>query len=446
MTDATAEVTDLLQQLIRNRCVNEATPTSGHEHRNAAILQAYLGDTGLAIERFEPLPGRTSIVARIEGSDPTAPSLCLMGHTDVVPANEAGWHRDPFGGELVDGVVWGRGAVDMLNVTASMAVAFRKLAREGFKPRGSLVYFAVADEEAAGIHGAKWITENATDAVRTDYVLTEYGGMRMSIGGGPGPKMPVMVAEKGTYWITITVRGTPGHASMPYRTDNALVKGAEIVRRLAEFQPQTKIGDIWRSFVLSMEFPPDVQQALLDPARLDDFVEAAPPELGRLIHACTHTSIAPTVSQSGVKSNIIPDTFEMKVDIRTLPGETAEDVQAMLREALGELAADIEINRDSDMESTSSPVDTPLMDALSRVTGKLVPGAQTVPFILVAATDSRYFRRIGTTAYGYGLFSDRISLHEFGRMFHGDDERIDQASLRLTTELWEQVARDLLGG
>src|SRR5260221_14311772 len=185
MADATGEVTDLLQHLIRNRCVNEATPSWGHEHRNAEVLSAYLGDTGLAIERFEPVPGRVSIVARIEGSDPTAPSLCLMGHTDVVPANESSWHRDPFGGELVDGVVWGRGAVDILNVTSSMAVAFRKLAREGFKPRGSLVYFAVADEEAAGIHGAKWITENATDAVRTDYVLTEYGGMRMSIGGGP---------------------------------------------------------------------------------------------------------------------------------------------------------------------------------------------------------------------------------------------------------------------
>src|SRR5260221_13810945 len=130
--------------------------------------------------------------------------------------------------------------------------------------------------------------------------------------------------------------------------------------------------------------------------------------------------------------------FEMKVDIRTLPGETAEDVQAMLREALGDLAADIEINRDSDMESTESPVDTPLMDTLSRVTGKLVPGAQTVPFILVAATDSRYFRKIGTTAYGYGLFSDRISLHEFRSMFHGDDEAVDPESLRFATRVWEQ--------
>jgi acetylornithine deacetylase/succinyl-diaminopimelate desuccinylase-like protein len=442
--DPTAETTDLLQQLIRNRCVNEATPESGHEHRNAALLEAYLGDTGLALQRFEPVPGRVSLVARIEGSDPSAPSLCLMGHTDVVPANENGWRRDPFGGELVDGEVWGRGAVDMLNVTASMAVAFKRLARSGFRPRGSLIYFAVADEEAAGVYGAKWITENATDAVRADYVLTEFGGMRMQIGGGVGPKVPVMVAEKGTYWITITVEGTPGHASMPYRTDNALVKGAEIVRRLAAFKPQAQIHEIWRRFVASMEFPPDMEKTLLDPTRIDEMCDTMPLSLGRMVDACTHTSFAPTIAKSGVKSNIIPDTFELKVDIRTLPGETGEDVHRMLREALGELAADIQINKDSDMEASSSPMETPLWDSLARVTGKLIPGAVTVPFLIVAATDARYFRKIGATAYGYGLFSERIPFDEFGRMFHGDDERVDQESLRLTTELWEQTARDLL--
>src|SRR4030095_9331452 len=146
-------------------------------------------------------------VARIEGSDPDAPSLLLMGHTDVVPANEDGWRRDPFAGELIDGEIWGRGAVDMLNLTASMATAFRSLARSGFRPRGTLIYLAVADEENLGTWGAEHLAQPPP---------------------APGPRLPVIVGEKGSYWCRIAVRGTPGHASQPFRTDNALVTAAEV--------------------------------------------------------------------------------------------------------------------------------------------------------------------------------------------------------------------------
>src|SRR6266542_2805927 len=178
MAEITSEVTNLLQQLIRNGCVNDGTPESGGEVRSVDLLSAYLGDAGSEQERFEPVPGRASMVARIEGTDPDAPSLLLMGHTDVVPVNADRWRRDPFGGELVDGEVWGRGAVDMLNETASMAVAFRRLVEEGFKPKGTLIYLAVADEEALGTYGAHWMLENNRDAVLADYVITEMGGMR----------------------------------------------------------------------------------------------------------------------------------------------------------------------------------------------------------------------------------------------------------------------------
>jgi len=159
-SDPTAEVTDLLQQLIRNACVNDGTPESGHESRSVDLLAQYLGDTGLDLERYVAQPGRENLVARIEGSDPTAPALLLMGHTDVVPANPDGWRRDPFGGEVVDGEVWGRGAVDMLNLTATMAVAFRALARSGFpsprrakRPRSSTSP-SIAPWRTA--NGSKW--------------------------------------------------------------------------------------------------------------------------------------------------------------------------------------------------------------------------------------------------------------------------------------------------
>ncbi len=173
----TGQTVELLQTLIRNACVNDGTASSGQEVRNADALEAFLEPTGMTLQRYEPTPGRVSLVGRIEGSDPGAPSLCLMGHTDVVPVTPEGWSRDPFGGELVDGEVWGRGAVDMLNITSSMAVAVAELARRGFRPRGDLIYLAVADEESGSAHGAQWLADHVPDDIRADYVLTENGGL-----------------------------------------------------------------------------------------------------------------------------------------------------------------------------------------------------------------------------------------------------------------------------
>src|SRR5208282_2593143 len=187
MTQNTArdpEVVDLLRQMIRNACVNDGTDQSGQEVSNAELLRSGLETTGCDIEVYEPFPGRVSLVARLGGSDPHAPALCYLGHTDVVPANPDTWSRDPFGGDLIDGEVWGRGAVDMLNITASMAVAFGRLARSGFRPRGTLVLAAVADEEALGSHGAGWLTQHATTAVGADYVITETGGIPIETPAG----------------------------------------------------------------------------------------------------------------------------------------------------------------------------------------------------------------------------------------------------------------------
>jgi acetylornithine deacetylase/succinyl-diaminopimelate desuccinylase-like protein len=446
--DPTDEVTDLLRQLIRNRCVNDGSAGSGQELRSADLLAAYLDGAGPDLRRYESAPGRGNVVARLEGTDPAAPSLLLMGHLDVVPVNADRWRRDPFGGELVDGYVWGRGAIDMLNQTAAMAVAFRRLARAGFRPRGSLTYLAVADEESLGTYGADWMLTHQPDAVRADYVLTETGGYALPLPStGGGRKLTVTVGEKGAFWARIRVSGTPGHASMPLRTDNALVNAARVVQRLADHRPQTRLDGVWREFVARAELPDPVRDVLLDPAALDAFVRAESTDLGvaRMVHACTHTTIAPTIGHGGTKTNVIPDSVELQVDVRSLPGQGEAEVRALLAEAVGpDLAPHVEVLADSWNEASASPVDTPLWDTLARVSGALVPDASTVPFLMVGATDARFFRRAGATAYGYGLFSDRISFAEFGAMFHGDDERIDQDSLRLSEALWEAVATDFL--
>jgi acetylornithine deacetylase/succinyl-diaminopimelate desuccinylase-like protein len=441
------EVTDLLQHLIRNACVNDGTPESGQEVRSTDLLSSYLEGSGLDLERYQALPGRGNLVARIEGSDPTSPSLLLMGHTDVVPVSAARWRRDPFGGELVDGEVWGRGAIDMLNETTAMAVAFKALATEGWQPRGTLIYLAVADEEALGTFGADWMLRHHPEAVRADYVLTESGGFEIPLPSRSGPKRSMMVGEKGTHWVKLRVRGTAGHGSMPFRSDNALVKAAEVVRRIAEYQPGTDINDVWRGFVSQADLPDEIARVLIDPGALRAFVqESRDIGVARMAHAATHTTFAPTIAHGGTKTNVIPDSVELTVDIRTLPGQKAEDIDRMVQHALGDLADQVDVEAQNTDEATSSPVDTPLWDSMQRVTARLSPGSTNVPFMVVGATDARFFRRAGSVAYGAGLFSDRISFADFASMFHGDDERIDQESLRLCVKFFEEVARDLLGG
>lgn len=450
----TGDTVALLQTLIRNQCVNDGHPGSGQEIRNADVIETVVTGPGVELERYEPTPGRTSLVARLAGTDPRAPSLCLMGHTDVVPVSPDGWTHDPFGGELItgaDGVdeVWGRGAVDMLNLTASMAVVFRSLADRGFRPRGDLVYFAVADEEAGSAHGARWVADHHRDAIATDYVLTESGGLHT--GRPEAPRIGVTVAEKGVAWRRLRITGTPGHGSMPFRVDNALVTAARVVQRLAEYRPAPQFHELWRGQVDAMDVPEELKRALLDPTRidtvLDDFPVAA---MATHLHACTHTTVSPNMLTAGphgrMKTNVIPDVVEVDVDIRTLPGEDGDDVAEHLRTALGdELADRVEVTVLLNDRASISRIDTPLWDALQRAIAVPFPEARLTPQMSVGFTDSRVMRELGSVAYGAGLFSPLVDPAEYGRRFHGHDERVDVESLRLTAELWERVVVDLLG-
>jgi len=438
------ESTELLRTLIRNACVNDGTGESGQEAKSVDALEDFFTGSGLTIERHQSLPGRMSLVAKIEGRDPSAPRLLLMGHTDVVPVNPAGWQRDPFGGDLVDGVVWGRGAIDMLNLTATMAVAARRLAKSGFRPRGTLTYLAVADEEAGGTHGAGYLTERYPERVATDYVVTESGGV--PIPTPSGPMLGVAVGEKGGNSRRLIVQGTPGHGSRPLRTDNALVTAAEVVRRVAAYHPRARILDEWRGFIEGMELGPELTGALTDPDRVYDTAATMEPlSLARTAHACTHTTFSPNVVRGGVKINVIPDRIEVDVDVRTLPGVTPDEVDAMLVEALGDLAPRVLIQRlRSQMGSTSS-FDTPLGDALRRVATALVPGSRVVPMITTGGTDAKYFRWKGIPSYGFGLHSSRIPHTEYPLMFHGHNERVDVLSLRLSAQMWEALCREFLG-
>jgi acetylornithine deacetylase/succinyl-diaminopimelate desuccinylase-like protein len=187
----------------------------------------------------------------------------------------------------------------------------------------------------------------------------------------------------------------------------------------------------------------EVTRDLLDPDRFDAAIADLPLGIARHWHACTHTTFAPTVAHGGTKTNVIPDSVELEVDIRTLPGQTGAEAAAMLREALGDLADAVEIDSNDD-PATGSAIDTPLWDALARTTAELCDDSALVPSLMVGGTDNRFFRRAGAVGYGFGLFSKRLAYEDYTTMFHGNDERVDQESLALSTRLWEAVSRDLL--
>ena len=323
-------------------------------------------------------------MARIEGTRPGAPTLLLMGHTDVVPANPAGWRREPFGGELVDGEVWGRGAIDMLNLTASMAVATRRLAAGGFRPEGTLVYLAVADEEALGTWGADHLARHQLDAVGADYVITESGGIPVP-GGDGGLRLPVLVGEKGSCWCTLRITGTPGHASQPYATDNALVTAASVVQRLADYRPETRIHDTWRLFLEGLAYPQDIVGPLLDPDRLVDALPRLPGGDGAAVprlHAHDHR---PHGGARRDQDQRDPRPGRPAARHPHAARSVAARRGSCADEAPGDLADCVELIDSHDDPSTESPVETALWDTLARTTQAFYEGSHLVPMISVGA-------------------------------------------------------------
>ena len=437
----TSPTVDLLTTLIRNQCVNDGTPGSGHEHRSVATLAEFFGSEGTV---FEPAPGRQSVVYRVPGTDPAAPALMLMGHTDVVPVNPAGWSVDPFGGEVSDGFVWGRGAIDMLNLTAAMAVVFEPFLTGAADPLpGDLVYLAVADEENAGGLGARPLVETRWDLVRCDYLLTEIAYPPIDTSEGPG--YPVAVGEKGPSWLRLRSTGTPGHGSVPYGSDNALAPMVEALHGLFSTPPPVVITEEWRAFVAALSLEESQATALTDPDQVDaeiDRLAAEDPRFAAYVHACTHLTVSPNVIQGGVKANMVAEGADAQVDLRALPGQSRSDVHQHVRKAMGAAGDRIELIPMADHAANASGLDNPLwasiVDSIETHTGS----RRVVPTVMPASTDARFFRDRGIAAYGVGLFDERVGFADFLSMFHGHDERVSVESVELTRALLATLLDD----
>lgn len=435
------DAVSLLRAMIREACVNTGAAESGQEIRSVRVLQRYLDDAvragRLDLQVFEAAPGRASLVARVRGTEPDAPALGLLGHLDVVPADPDGWQRDPFGGELIDDEIWGRGAVDMLYLTASFAVILREIALADERPRGDLVLLAVADEEAGGDYGVKWLLREQPAAVRVTELLSESGGQRM------GAHVAVGVAEKGSASRRLTLSGVPGHASIPYGAASAAYGIGEVLHRLREVAPAIQLGPLWSAFVGARVADPELAERLLDPVRLD----AALPELGRIAgyaHAVSRVTISPTVLRAGDAHNVIPAVGTIDLDIRTLPGTSDDDVDELLRTMLGDLSDRVEISPLRGWVATGSSTEEPLYGALERAI-LAVAGAPVVPIAAAGGSDARHFRELGIPSYGFGLLGPEWSYERYRDGVHGHDERIDLESIGLALGALRRVVAERIG-
>jgi acetylornithine deacetylase/succinyl-diaminopimelate desuccinylase-like protein len=425
------EVTDLLQRLIRV----DTTNPPGNETAAAELLRDYLEAAGVECELLAKVPERANLVARIPGGD--GPSLLLLSHTDVVLADPAEWSVPPFGGELRDGQVWGRGALDMKGQVAASAVAIASLAREGFRPSGDLIFAATADEEVGEDFGLSWLCREHPEAVRCDYAINEGGGERLELSDGT-PVYEATVGEKRTAPFRLLVRGRSGHASMPGIADNALVKAAELIERLSAFRHEPQLGPEVEAFlrVTLGEVPP--------PREAVERVRAVSPEAADVVEALLAPTFSPTMISASQKRNVIPALCELEVDCRLLPGQHPEHVEPLIRAVLG---GDLEYELEwlEGQGGTRSALDTPLWRALEEFVAEAEPGAKAAPLVCAGFTDSHWLREaFGTVAYGFFPASGELPTDVALSLVHSADERVPVADLELGVRWLRHAATSLL--
>ena len=431
--DLQREATDLLARLIRFKTVNPP----GDERDAQEFLAGYLGDAGLECELLAADDARPNLIARLRGDSP-GPTLCLLGHVDTVLADPSAWTHDPWSGEVVDGFVWGRGALDMKGQVAAEVAAAAALARGGWRPaRGELVVTLVVDEEAGSACGARWLVEEHPERVRCDLLINEGGGNIFELEGRR--HYGICCAEKGVFRFSLTTEGVAGHASIPRMGDNALLKMAPLLQRLGERQPPLDLGDEPRVLLRMVGDDGedvDVEAAMERLRELD-------PLLALLVEPTLGVSVTPTRIRASDKINVIPSRAELQVDCRVPPGMGEAEARARIEELLGSDGYRLEFLEM--VTGNRSPMESPLMDEIRGWLDEAVPDARLIPLMLPGFTDSRWFREAFPDCVAYGFFPHlHMSLHDTAPLIHGADERIDVRDLGFAARFFHDLPRRLL--
>jgi acetylornithine deacetylase/succinyl-diaminopimelate desuccinylase-like protein len=430
MPDLEQRTTELLQRLIRFNTVNPP----GDEQAAQEFLKEKLEDAGFDCELLAAVERRPNLVARLRGGS-DGPRLALLGHVDTVLADAGDWSVDPWSGEVRDGCVWGRGALDMKGQVAAEVAAACSLAGDGWRPdSGELLVVVTVDEEVGAAHGAKWLCEQMADRVRCDFVVNEGGGPSFSYDGKR--YYLVEVGEKGVFRFTLTTHGAAGHASMPRIGDNALSKLAPLIEALSDGRTELERSKETDALAAALGFD--------DPATAVGELEHANPGLAILFEPTLGVTFAPTMASASEKINVIPARAKLQVDCRVPPGLGEDHVRRRLAERVGENG--FEVSFGESVVGNASPLESELMDHIRAFVEREERGAGLVPYVMPGFTDSRWFREAFPDCVAYGFFPMRsMDLLEAAPLMHGVDERVRVDDLALAAGFYSELVQKVLG-
>ncbi len=422
------EAVEILRDLIRFESVNDGTGQGKGEREAAEYVAGKLAEVGLEPQVFESARNRTSVVTRIEGEDRSRGALLIHGHLDVVPAQPKDWTYDPFAAEVADGCVWGRGAVDMLDMDAMTLAVVRDRLRTGRKPPRDVVLAFVADEEAGGVFGAQWLVENKPELFEgCTEAISEVGGFSLSVNDDLRLYL-IETAQKGMAWMRLTAAGTAGHGSM-VNDDNAVTRLCEAVARVGAHPFPIHVTKTVRRFL------DEVGEAFgleLDPNDIEGTVAQLGP-MARIIGATLRNTANPTMLDAGYKHNVIPGTAHAMIDGRFLPGfekEWEAEIDAALGEGITREYVHYDIALETEFEGA-------LVEAMSAALRAEDPGARAVPYTLSGGTDAKSFSRLGMRCFGFSPLKLPAGL-DFSGMFHGVDERVPLDALAFGTRVLDR--------
>jgi acetylornithine deacetylase/succinyl-diaminopimelate desuccinylase-like protein len=427
ITAAQDEVVELCRDLMRIDSTNRGNG-DGFERAAAEYVAEKLAEVGLEPTLLESQPGRTSVITRVAGSDPSRPPLLIHGHLDVVPADPADWTHHPFAGEEHDGCLWGRGAIDMKDMDAMTLAVVRDLARTGRRPPRDLVLAFVADEEAGGPLGAHWLVDNHPDLFADcAEAIGEVGGFSYTVRDDLRLYL-IQTAEKGMAWMTLTARGRAGHGSM-IATDNAVTALAEAVTRIGRHRFPVTLTPTVRQFLdavgesLGIEIDHDDLETTVDKLGA----------LARMIGATIRDTANPTQLNAGYKVNVVPGEATAAVDGRFLPGHEEEFVR-QIDDLIGP-----DIRREWVVydRAVETPFDGPMVDAMAAALRAEDSGARAVPYMLSAGTDAKSFSQLGIRCFGFSPLKLPADL-DFTGLFHGVDERVPIDALKFGTRVLDR--------
>ena len=424
MTSAQDEVVELCSELIR---FDTSNPTSS-ERAAAEWVTGKLDEVGVASRLYESEPGRASVVTRIEGTDRSRPALLLHGHLDVVPADPGEWSVHPFSGEERDGFIWGRGAIDMKDMDAMLLAMIRQWARTGERPPRDVVVAFVADEEAGGGKGARFLVDNHSEEFEgCTEAVSEVGGFSVTLPSRAGTDVrmyPIQTAEKGMAWLRLIARGRPGHGSMRHE-DNAVTRLAEAVARVGRYEFPVVMTKTVRQFLeaLAEQLGVDIDPDAADRAEIEALIGRLG-GLARMVGATLSNTANPTMLEAGYKSNVIPSAGSAVIDGRFLPGQE-EEFERQVDALIGAGVVREWVHRDQAVETD---FDGPLVEAMAAALRAEDSAALPVPYTMSGGTDAKSFERLGMRCFGFSPLLLPADL-DFAPMFHGIDERVPTDAL-----------------